>query len=158
MMNGNGIPLLRTVCGCGDCVRHCHERPGFLEPDDLPAIAAHLGITVRELVAQHLEAGLGMLLARISDDGRECEAYMGLPTIRPRSEAGRCHWLTTDDGCVVHAVAPFGCRYFDEHMPADEADRRARIGAERIYAGLLNDPEFRGIVALLGCVVPGGSE
>jgi len=37
-------------------------------------------------------------------------------TITPRYRKGRCVFLNEQDRCEIHAVAPFGCAYFDTHM------------------------------------------
>lgn len=56
-----------------------------------------------------------------------------IPTIAPRStDDGRCVFLTADERCSVHPVAPFGCSFFDAHMPGPEGDRRSQWGLVQI--------------------------
>jgi hypothetical protein len=35
-----------------------------------------------------------------------------------------CHWLLPDGHCEVHADAPFGCAFVDQHMKDGEALKR----------------------------------
>jgi Fe-S-cluster containining protein len=46
-------------------------------------------------------------------------------TITPKRVKGRCVFLTEDDRCSIHAVAPFGCAYFDTHMSMEQAHPRS---------------------------------
>jgi len=41
------------------------------------------------------------------------------PAVR---EDGACVFLTEDNRCSIHAVAPFGCAYFSEHDEKRQAD------------------------------------
>jgi hypothetical protein len=46
-------------------------------------------------------------------------------TLVPAKQAnGHCHWLA-DGRCIVHADAPYGCAFHDEHMSNAEAERRS---------------------------------
>jgi len=45
-------------------------------------------------------------------------------TITPRMVRKRCVFLTDDDQCRVHAVAPFGCSYADTHMTTKQGQER----------------------------------
>jgi Fe-S-cluster containining protein len=61
-------------------------------------------------------------VARLRDGGR----IVRIGTITPRQKPdGRCVFLDQDDRCLIHEVAPFGCAYFDPHMPKAEADKRS---------------------------------
>ena len=56
-----------------------------------------------------------------------------IPTLVPaRQSSGACIFLTAEDQCAIHAVAPFGCAFFDAHMPGSEADRRSSHGLRAI--------------------------
>src|SRR5207244_2398267 len=47
------------------------------------------------------------------------------PTLVPaRGASGQCHWHF-DGKCVVHDAAPYGCAFFDAHMPAGEVQERS---------------------------------
>lgn len=132
-MNTEQPPFARTVCACTDCVSACKRRPAHLIPADVAPIlaaAAELG--------QHdvLVASPGALVGRVVD-GRMVLARIG--TISPKSDAtGRCTFLTDDDRCAIHAVAPFGCAIFDYHQSKAEGDARSLWGLERIA----DDPDY----------------
>jgi hypothetical protein len=52
------------------------------------------------------------------------------PTLVPARRAdGACHWHY-DGKCAVHDQAPYGCAFFDSHMPADEVRRRSEAVIE----------------------------
>jgi Fe-S-cluster containining protein len=46
-------------------------------------------------------------------------------TICPDYRKGRCVFLDENDRCKIHAVAPFGCAYFDTHMSAGTGQVRS---------------------------------
>jgi hypothetical protein len=50
-----------------------------------------------------------------------------------KAESG-CIFLTADGRCGIHAVAPFGCAYFDHYQIRSEADRRSLRGLEAVAA------------------------
>jgi len=61
-----------------------------------------------------------------------------IPTLVPRRLwQGKCHWLTPQQRCAIHAAAPFGCAAFDCTMPKAEADRRSQHVLFEIYADRL---------------------
>lgn len=107
----------RTVCGCRECVDCCKSQPGPLAPGQLEAIAAHLGKSLED-VKPDFVASPGALV------GTTNGAVFRVGTITPRSVDGRCVFLDENERCSIHAVAPFGCAYFDTHMPSTEAKTR----------------------------------
>lgn len=113
-------PFERTVCSCQDCRTGCLEQPGSLADGELERIAAHLQLPVR-VAALRFWASPGALLLSAAT-GRTYR----LGTITPRLVRGRCTFLAPDDTCRIHAVAPYGCRMFDTHMPASEAQPRSQ--------------------------------
>lgn len=113
-------PFDRTVCSCPECVSCCTSQPGSLAAGQLEAIAAHLQLPVR-VAALKFWASPGALLMN-SHTGET----LRLGTITPRLVRGRCVFLDSDDRCRIHAVAPFGCAYFDTHMTAAEAQPRSQ--------------------------------
>jgi hypothetical protein len=68
-----------------------------------------------------------------------------IPTLVPaRRPDGACLFLTTAGECAIHAVAPFGCAFFDAHMATAEADQRSQLGLRAILeAWQANDPYAR---------------
>jgi len=68
----------------------------------------------------------GALVLRRGQVGR-------IPTLVPaRRLDGACIFLTKAGRCAIHAVAPFGCAFFDAHMPQAEADWRSKRGLQDI--------------------------
>jgi hypothetical protein len=98
----------RTTCGCEFCRAPCRHIPGSLDVADLARLCPS-DADLFSWAEEHLRA--------ITD-----KSY---PTLVPaRQASGECHWLI-GGGCGVHANAPYGCAFFDTHMSAEEADRRA---------------------------------
>ncbi len=105
----------RTICGCAFCQVHCRHLPGALDPADLPLLCPP-ECDVFAWAEQHLRA---------LDD----KPY---PVLVPaRRESGVCHWYL-DGQCLVHAQAPYGCAFFDSHMPEAEIRRRTVATVEAI--------------------------
>jgi hypothetical protein len=111
-MSGQDPPFERTTCDCARDVKNCRIQPGYLIPRDLARIAGHLGITVGELGQRYLWASPGAVVA----DPRTGQRRR-VGTITPRMEGGRCVFMGDGDRCTIHQVAPYGCAYFDVHMP-----------------------------------------
>jgi hypothetical protein len=102
----HGFP--RTRCGCELCRAPCRHMPGSLDVADLERLCP-VGEDAFAWAEQHLRA--------IIDKG--------YPTLVPcRQPNGSCHWLF-DGMCAVHENAPYGCAFFDTHMPPDEVCRRS---------------------------------
>jgi len=108
----------RTSCACKQCVACCERQPGPLAPGDFEKIAAHLGETP-EVAKLHFWASPGAMV----QNERGVQFRVG--TITPRLVRGKCVFLDEHDRCKIHAVAPFGCAYFDTHMSAVEAMPRS---------------------------------
>jgi hypothetical protein len=120
--------LARTVCGCTDCVRNCRFIPGYLVPADLQSILKHLapGEDLLDWSRQHLLASPGAKVMR-------GDRVFRIPTLVPaRREDGACRFLTADCRCAIHAVAPFGCAFFDSHQSGAESDRRSKRGLQAV--------------------------
>ena len=97
-------------------------------PADLDRILQHLapGEDLLAWARQHLLASPG---AKVLQGSR----VFRIPTLVPaRRPDGACIFLTAEDRCAVHAVAPFGCAFFDSHMPGAEADRRSSRGLQAV--------------------------
>jgi hypothetical protein len=109
------LPLLReafgfprTECGCEFCKAYCRHLPGALDPADLARLCPP-GQDVFAWAEQHLRALAGR----------------PEPALVPaRRATGECHWYFGGK-CAVHADAPYGCAFFDAHLPQAEVDRRA---------------------------------
>jgi hypothetical protein len=116
------------VCPCGECVRNCRHIPGYLIPADLDRIRQHLAPDgdLRAWALEHLLASPGALVLQRGQALR-------IPTLVPaRRPDGACLFLTAESRCAIHAIAPFGCAFFDAHQPAGEADRRSSLGLRTV--------------------------
>ena len=125
-------PFERTICDCEEDKAHCRSIPGVLLPDDILIIREFL--EKRDQIDYPAFLNLfrlgpkGWKAARITEGGIES---LHLPTITPKIDKDdRCVFLTDEDRCSIHAVAPFGCAYFDAHMSAKEGQRRSLWGFE----------------------------
>lgn len=99
----------RSVCACDKCKAGCKHMPGSLAPGDMDTIAKFVGADPdnAEFIRQNFRASDGTVVII------EGKPKM-VPTIVPaQQEDGRCVFLTDDDQCAIHPVAPFGCRNFE---------------------------------------------
>lgn len=97
--------------------------PGALIPSDLPIIQHHVGDLSGDFVLNHFSASEGPLVIQRAMNGEQTP--LRVPTLVPaQREDGRCVFLTDDDKCSIHKVAPFGCAYHDTH--ASEAESYPR--------------------------------
>lgn len=119
----------RTDCDCEDCTLPCKHKSGFLIPSDLKRISDALNSAssnIAEFANEHLEASPG---AVVLHQGH----LKSIPTLVPRRRAdGSCHWLTEDNKCSIHEVAPFGCAFFDSHMDLEEGKKLSAKGLVQI--------------------------
>ena len=146
MATQSAIPVgrahLRTICNCPTCVEHCRRQPGYLIPSDLEALAEHCGQSVERMASEHLEPGPGSVVGVLDEHTGRLRTWT-IPTLVPkRGASGACHWLMPDGRCAVHAVAPYGCAWFDSHMSRAEGDARS-IPALRI---IQSDREYQQLV------------
>jgi uncharacterized protein len=82
---------MRFTCQPG-CTRCCTQKGWvYLSVEDVPRLAAYLGITEGELQRRHL--------------------YSTKNTRRLRMKGGQCPFLTAE-GCSVHPAKPTQCRLF----------------------------------------------
>jgi hypothetical protein len=124
-------PFPRTVCACPTDVAFCTRWPGHLIPGDLAPLANAAAVAGLIVEPADLDAWLA------PSSGAVVMTHQGtlarVPTLVPRRRpSGRCLFLDRDDRCRVHAAAPFGCAYFDAHLPTTVGDRRADWGLRRI--------------------------
>jgi hypothetical protein len=118
----------RTQCDCPECTRSCRHVPAYLIPADLERTHRCLAPEqdFRGWARQHLLASPGALVLR---GGRAFR----IPTLVPaRRPGGACVFLTAEGRCAIHAVSPFGCAFFDSHMPHAECDRRSKRGLQAV--------------------------
>jgi Fe-S-cluster containining protein len=140
----------RTVCGCQQCCVGCKTMPGYLAVGDLSAIVTALEpAEPRLFVLQNFVASEGAKVGRWTENGK-METFQ-IPTISPAQKAnGRCVFLTDDDKCSIHAVAPFGCSMADSHMERSEGDRRSSAALHEIHADKLCAGPYARTWAMLG--------
>jgi len=117
-------PFPRTACACAADRDNC-ARPGYLVPGDLERIAAELGETVADILYL-FRPGKGAVVMDLS------LRTFRIPTIVPRTTGQGCVFQDARGACMIHAVAPFGCAFFDVHMGQDEADQRSMWGLNLI--------------------------
>jgi hypothetical protein len=120
----------RTICDCDECKLNCRYLPGYLIPADLDRVRFLVAPNqdLFEWARKHLLASPG---AKVMSNGR----LFRIPTLVPARKAeGGCIFLTGDGGCGIHAVAPFGCAFFDHYQLRGEADRRSLRGLEAVAA------------------------
>ena len=127
-------PFPRTICACPRDVAQC-ARPAHLIPSDVPVLIERL-VETKRIDPEHATiGGLGTWL-RASKGAVVMDSQTGqvvrVGTITPKVRHGQCVFLTKDKQCSIHDVAPFGCAYFDVHMPRAEADQRSLWGLQQI--------------------------
>jgi Putative zinc- or iron-chelating domain len=109
--------VARTVCACSDCVANCRFVPGALIPADLNRISEYLGESdLTQFALDNLLASPGAIIYTRS-------GLVRIRTLVPaRKTDGACRFLTDEDRCSIHAVAPFSCALFDCKQSREEAD------------------------------------
>jgi hypothetical protein len=143
----------RTVCACHECTLNCRHIPGYLIPADVERIHQHLAPSedVDEWIRQHLLASLGAVV--LCND----QVVRILTLVPARRPNGACIFLTEDDRCAIHFVAPFGCAFFDAHQPTEEADRRSKRGLQSVMAAWNTSDAYGRLwvkLALAGLMAP----
>ena len=113
-------PFERTTCDCPDCVSCCTEQPGSCAPGEVERIAEYLQLPV-SAVLHKFWASPGALALNLATG-----QTIRIGTITPKLVRGRCVFLSAENRCTIHPVAPFGCRMFDTHMQAREAQPRSQ--------------------------------
>ena len=128
------VPFKRTVCACKECASFCKTKPGSLIPSDIPRIARRL--VEMKLIEREEDVEQFLRAARDSTVyDRDLGRQVRIKKIGPaRSRKGRCVFLDESDRCQIHEVSPFGCAYFDAHMPRAESERGMIWGLVQIRA------------------------
>lgn len=137
----------RSYCECGSCKAACRTLPGMLVPGDLQRIGNFEGVPpTTEWVREHFEASEGSLC---EVDGKTVRVPVIVPAQR---QSGRCIFLTNDDRCSIHPVAPYGCRIFNVcETPDSDCDHRS---AEAL-ACISGEPDY---LRIWGMLKAGGCE
>jgi Fe-S-cluster containining protein len=112
-------PFTRTVCACTACTQCCKRQPGPLAAGDYERIQAYLGISDEAMTKLFCASPGALVMNQLSGVVRR------IGTITPQKRKGQCVFLDENDRCKIHAVAPFGCAYFDTHMSAATAQPRS---------------------------------
>jgi hypothetical protein len=144
----------RTVCGCEECTINCEFMPGYLVPAD---VRRYMLATwdneesAEKWAEKYLLASPGALVLYGGKQRR-------LGTLVPaRKEDGSCVNLS-GGRCLVHVAAPFGCAFFDAHMPESEYHARSQHGLKAIMDAWDNDEQYAKIWRYLeskGLTAPG---
>lgn len=134
--------FIRTRCDCVICKIPCRHIPGGLDVPDLLKLCPP-DQDVFAWAEQHLRA--------LSDKP--------VPALVPARQAnGHCHWYY-DGKCLVHTNSPYGCAYFDTHMPTEEErkrydamtrSRQADADANGLYTRVWRHLRDKGLIADTG--------
>lgn len=117
-----GLP--RTTCACHACIINCHFMPGFLIPSDLDRIIP-ANVVPTQWAEGQLLASPGALVMK---DGKTFRIRTLVPTVKAD---GSCIHLNADERCDIHAVAPFGCAFFD--CGAERTNYGAKLSAYGLF-------------------------
>lgn len=143
----------RTECGCEKCVTCCRHMPAQLAPGDVDLIHELVApdATREEFLLENFHASPGYRAMRLRGfgSGTPVVEEVRVPTIVPQLREHGCVFLDDEGRCSVHAVAPWGCAYFDVHMDADIADERTRAGLAATQRDESNDGQYQRDVELL---------
>lgn len=122
---------------CGNC---CHSQTGWLQPEDLSAIANYLGIKQEDLIDQYL------VIDYLADPNRgytyvfapvKVNEFTSQPLVSPGK---RVPWRYNEEyapcifwqpeSCVIHPVKPLECRLYSCSTTSEvEASRREHIAS-----------------------------
>lgn len=111
---------------------NCKHIPGYLIPADLERMSKGMGFEdLKAWAMEHLLASPGATVGKIDEVTGRMSTF-SIPTLVPaRNAAGHC--MHYENGlCKIHAIAPFGCAFFDTTQSHAEAQRRSSIGLTEI--------------------------
>jgi Fe-S-cluster containining protein len=116
----------RTVCACERCRACCKRQPGAFADGEVERLVDYISKTQKlspEIAFQRVKAQIWASQGSLVSDGTRT-FRIGSITPRWDRRKKRCVFLTDDDRCSIHPVAPFGCSHFDVHM--DDATAQPR--------------------------------
>jgi Fe-S-cluster containining protein len=107
-------PAPVSSCDCRDCRDACTNAPGWFLPEQVPKLAAHLGLTVAECFRKYLSVGVtympdgserhGVLPHKLRDRKKPGTVW----TLAEIATPGRCVFF--DRGkCTIYPVRPDEC-------------------------------------------------
>jgi hypothetical protein len=121
----------RTSCGCASCVAPCRVMPGFLVYSDVRRLYAASSRPGEDLFAWAERTLLASMNTKVLKDGK----VRPVATLCPaREDDGSCVHLDDEGLCKVHDVSPYGCAFFDDHMPDREGKARSHAGVASVCA------------------------
>lgn len=134
----------RNYCDCRKCTLACRHMPGSLAPGDLEKIAQYCGrpAATVSFVEEHFVASEGPIIRLMvpDPDGPPRLEDHHVPTIVPRQEEdGSCVFLDEEGHCMIHPVAPFGCRTFKVCDPPSEKDDEK---SKAMLRQIVNQPAY----------------
>ena len=145
----------RTVSTTKMDIECCKRMPGFLVPADLERLAEAFGLNPIEFAKRHLLASPGAL---VIFNGKMRRVPTLVPDRDPRT--GHCKFFR-NDLCTIHAVAPYGCSFFDYDMDDDEGRERSLAGTEAVMKAWDDDDGYAALWYILNMVgrhAPGPEE
>ncbi len=117
----------RSVCACDNCRLNCQFMPGYLIPADLERMIPD-GSDPFVWAKQNLLASPGALVLK---GGQEQRVRTMVPAVN--KETGACAHFQ-NGCCTIHAIAPFGCAFFDcQSQPNDELGRLGLIAVIKAW-------------------------
>lgn len=130
-------PTERAPCKC---------MPGYLVPADLERMSKAMGSDdIKAWATKYLLASPGAKVAGRDPKTGKLITFQ-VPTLVPARNANdHCVHLSPDGLCDIHAVAPFGCAFFDMKMGKNEGDNRSLAGLRAI----IDDMEVTGLYSQL---------
>ncbi len=133
----------RTVCGCQSCTINCRFMPGYLIPADLERLRQRFGFETQWAFAfSYLLASPGALVVK---GGREFRIRTLVPrraNLLSEEQGNGCIFLDKDGRCSIHEISPFGCAFFDAHMPPFKYQPRTQAGLVAVQQAWEDDAEY----------------
>lgn len=130
---------------------NCKFIPGMLVPADLDRMARAMGFDdTKAWAMEHLLASPGATMMRIDSKTGKGETYR-VPTLVPARKGEHRHCMHFDENgrCNVHAVAPFGCAFFDGTQSEEEHQKRSIAAHDAIKQAWETNSEYAQIWTML---------
>lgn len=107
-------PAPVSSCDCRDCRDACTNAPGWFLPEQVPKLAAHLGLSVEDCFRKHLAVGVtrmpdgsdrhGVLPHKLRDRKKPGQVW----TLAEIADPGRCVFFERGK-CSIYPVRPEEC-------------------------------------------------